>query len=227
MGKILFTQETEKGALHFIAGTVKEVREGSGKATGQVRHLLMDLSVRGEGTKKVRKELEVALWNSSKEPDNKRKQLATRSTQAKVGVGSFVLLTCGNLTDKESGNKDIPLVATTAFAFDYNTRRSVDVDNEKGVFTDEVICGVIRRAKFEGEHPYIVVPVDVYTDAGKSTDWLTLFLGKCNSEAAQTHLQIGTPIACLTSEIRESEHDGRRNLAATIFEYVIGQPKGA
>lgn len=224
MGKILFTQENEKGSLNFIAGTVTSVREGTGKAAGKVRNILMDLSVYNAESKTNEKAcIDIALWDNEKEPENKRKQLATRSKNAKMEAGTFAMFTCGSITEK-TAKDGVRQMSAIAFNFDYGMRRSVEVDNEKGLFTNEIICGTIRRLNLEGDHPYIVIPVDRYKDGEKSTDWISVFL-KADDENAKKYMQVGTSIACLTSEVHEKLNEGydKPTLASGMFTYVLAQ----
>lgn len=220
MGKILFSQETEKGTTNYIAGTIMEMRNGSGRGEGKVRNATMDLIV-SENKKNVHKRIEIAMWDDERNPENKRRQVATRSRNAKLDSGSFTLVVCGNIAEKDS-SAQVPVLSTTAFDFSYNMRRSVEVDTEKGVYTNEIICGVIRRIKLEGDHPYIVIPVNTFNDGKQGTDWITIFLKK-DDENAKKYMQIGVPIACMTSEAHESDSGEYHNLSSNMFTYVMGK----
>jgi len=222
MGKVILEQQTENGMTNFIAGTILDIREGTGRGEGKVRTAVMDLTV-FEDKKSVGKRIEIAMWDDDKHPDNKRRQVATRSRNAKMAKDTFVMFTCGNITEKDSKSNP-PVLAATAFDFAYNTRRSVEVDTEKGLYTNEIICSTIRRMNLDCEHPYIVVPVNTFANGVEGTDWITIFL-KNDVEYAKKYMQVGLPIACLTNEIRESESNGYRNLTCNMFTYVLGKAK--
>ncbi|NLT15962.1 MAG: hypothetical protein GXY05_16685 [Clostridiales bacterium] len=224
MGKILFTLETENGQTNYIAGTVEKVREGTGAATGRVRNVLVNLSVYENNTF-VHKQIDIALWNDSKNPDDKRKQLATRAQTINLSKGDFMLFICGNITEKGVSASNIPQLATRAFGFEFNMRRTVEVDTVKGLFNNEILCGIVRRMNLAIDRPYITVPINTFKDGEKGSDWVTIFL-KDSDENIKKYVQEGTPIACVTSEIRENiGENGYKSLTCSMFQYVLGQAR--
>ena len=227
MGKILCTTHNEKGDINYVAGEINFVAEGTGEYEGKAMYASMTVSTLNPETNKYDKKLiRFGFFNK----DNSEKpQLADQAKNAKLRVGSFVMIVCGNIEDAGRTTKNgIPIYKATAFAFRFNGRRTFEVTGKDGkAYENNIICGNTGRIYVGDKATYVRIPINTGSYEDQVTDWYTVFFDDGLKDAAGQYIKQGVPICVYTKKVTKEERDGQTSYKTTALDFVVAsKPRG-
>lgn len=200
MGKVLFTQRNESGTIHYVAGKVTFVQEGTGTMQGKVVNVGMVLNVYNPETKaQEKKYLNIGFFNSEKSKN------ADRIKSAGVRAGSFIMAVVGDFRDGDKAPDGTGRLNAYGFSFDFSCVREIKAEKS---YT--VVAGQAHNLKDDGSKLSFAVPVTIWNrDKGeKEIQWVSVTA--MNNENRKTYdyakrvIKDGSVVGLLCSAIREN-----------------------
>lgn len=224
MGKVIFTQQTDRGVYNMIGGTVTYVADGQGEVKDKVVNIGLTLNTYNKEKKREEKQyLSVAFWNDE---DPEKPQLADRVKRAKVRVGSFLFFRTGKITDTgRNANDGTPRLSAVGFDFQYNCK--YEIPAEEGQRSYNILCGYARNVEQRGEYYQVSIPVERRINGDKETVWYAVSFANTEKNNIGTRaskvVQNGTPVCILTGSISDREgNNGTVYHNTRGFEFVSG-----
>lgn len=138
MGKILYSQVTEKGSVHYISGTVTSIREN--KDANHPFNLEIVASVfNGETKTWSLKNINLQSWEGNSW------SCIDRIKTMKVQVGSAVLCRCGNLKEYEytgKSGKTYSGLQAPLFSIMYDYKWELEPEKKNNLY---LLCGTVKN----------------------------------------------------------------------------------
>lgn len=208
MGKILYTEQTEKGSINYISGVVTAIKESTDDKHPHV--ITMQATLRDTVNKvNIRRTLQLRSW-----PNNSWSHIEAVH-KMKVGVGSFITAVTGNITSYTGKNSKEEVLQTPLFGCNYSCDLSTRTDPNI-----HIVSGSVKSITEESSGSAVVgIAISVFdreTQKRGTKDYSILLSAKKYASLKKAGIKkggnlsvVGTPISETTVKADKAEYADR------------------
>ena len=212
MGNILYTKQTDKGALNYFCGNVTKVMPP--KDANHPYSLNIKLSLMTSTKKFEVKTVTLNAWNSDKV------QRADNIARMKIKEGSYISGICGDLTEKKSNKGNFTFINAALFGIKYSGRTDIQ-DGDKSYILLSGRVGNIREFK-EGFSFGLVVDGYDRDTKERTSDWYNVNVGGAVLERMKKtgRLQKGVQMSVLAQEVETEKETANPVVKCLRFDFA-------